>query len=87
VNESNKQIGVVSNRVRNMTYLTEHSRKERGNVQNGIMTIQMEMENSMGMFKRNQSELNHIVESIRQINHTTDELVQFASTIIQKMNK
>jgi heam-based aerotactic trancducer len=51
------------------------------------MTVQMEMENYMGMFKRNQSELNHIVEAIRQINHTTDELVQFASTIIQKMNK
>ncbi|WRP04649.1 globin-coupled sensor protein [Rossellomorea aquimaris] len=87
VNESNKQIGVVSNRVINMTELTENSRKEIGNVQNGIMTVQMEMENYMGMFKRNQTELNHIVEAIRQINHTTDELVQFASTIIQKMNK
>ncbi|WP_414635243.1 methyl-accepting chemotaxis protein [Bacillus sp. NTK074B] len=87
VNESNKQIGVVSNRVLNMTDLTENSRKEILNVQSGIMTVQMEMENYMDMFKRNQWELNHIVEAIRKINHTTDELVQFASTIIQKMNK
>jgi heam-based aerotactic trancducer len=86
VNESNKQIGVVSNRVRNMTDLTENSRREIGNVQSGIMTVQMEMENYMDMFKRNQSELNHIVEAIKKINHTTDELVQFASTIIDKIN-
>ncbi|WJV28621.1 methyl-accepting chemotaxis protein [Rossellomorea sp. AcN35-11] len=87
VNKSNKQIGVVSNRVRNMTDLTENSRKEIGNVQSGIVTVQMEMENYMNMFKRNQTDLNHIVESIKQINHTTDELVRFASTIIHKMNK
>ncbi|WP_374939790.1 methyl-accepting chemotaxis protein [Bacillus sp. MCCB 382] len=87
VNESNKQIGVVSTRVSNMTDLTENSRREIGNVQSGIMTVQMEMENYMEMFKRNQTELNHIVEAIRKINLTTDDLVQFASTIIQKMNK
>ncbi|WP_442858780.1 methyl-accepting chemotaxis protein [Bacillus sp. KH172YL63] len=87
VNESNQQISVVSKRIHHMTELTEASQKEIRNVQSGIMTVQMEMENYMDMFKRNRAELHHIVEAIRQINHTTDELVSFSSAIIEKMNR
>ena len=67
-----------------MNESTQTSQSQIQQVRSGLVTVKMEMENYMEMFSRNTVDLDAIVDSIQEINKTTESLSDLANVLLQK---
>lgn len=66
---------------------TQTSQSQIAQVRSGLITVKMEMENYMEMFGRNKVDLDAIVDSIQEINKTTESLSELANVLLQKAER
>ncbi|MFD2216649.1 protoglobin domain-containing protein [Metabacillus endolithicus] len=67
-----------------MNNSTQASQAKIQQVKGGLLTVKMEMENYLSMFDRNKHDLDSIVSSIKEINHTTSSLSVLANSLLEK---
>lgn len=67
-----------------MNTSTQESQQKIQEVKGGLVTVKMEMENYLSMFDRNKQDLDSIVHSIKEINHTTGNLTGLANSLLEK---
>ncbi len=66
---------------------TQTSQSQIAQVRNGLITVKMEMENYLKMFGRNKVDLDTIVDSIQEINKTTESLSELVNVLLQKAER
>lgn len=66
---------------------TQTSQSQIAQVRNGLITVKMEIENYLKMFGRNKVDLDTIVDSIQEINKTTESLSELANVLLQKAER
>jgi heam-based aerotactic trancducer len=84
INESKSSIDVLVEIMNTMNKSTESSKDQINQVKAGLSTVKNEMENYLHMFKDNKNDLNHIVDSISEINETTQALSLMSNELINK---
>ncbi|WP_439098734.1 methyl-accepting chemotaxis protein [Bacillus weihaiensis] len=70
--------------MKTMNQSTKQSQTKIAQVKGGLITVKMEMENYLTMFDRNKHDLDSIVMSIKEINHTTSTLSLLANDLLEK---
>lgn len=73
--------------VENMKAMNDSTHASQAKIQQvkgGLLTVKMEMENYLSMFDRNKHDLDSIVSSIKEINHTTSSLSVLANSLLEK---
>lgn len=66
---------------------TQTSQSQIAQVRNGLITVKMEIENYLKMFGRNKVDLDTIVDSIQEINKTTESLSELVNVLLQKAER
>ncbi|MFY4776381.1 methyl-accepting chemotaxis protein [Metabacillus sp. RGM 3146] len=84
IEESDKNILLLIDRMNSMNISTKESQVKIQQVNRGLSTVKMEMENYLDMFNRNKTDLDTIVVSIKEINQTTDNLSNLADNLLEK---
>ncbi|YCA13432.1 globin-coupled sensor protein [Bacillus sp. AK128] len=84
VDQNNHSILHLVENMKSMNHSTQSSQEQMHQVKNGLSTVKMEMENYISLFDRNKQDLDSIVYSIREINHTTKNLSTLSNTLLDK---
>ena len=84
IEESDMQIKDLVQIMQSMNMYTKESQSKIGQVKGGLLTMKMEMEQYLHMFDRNKGDLDTIVQSIREVNITTESLSTLANELLQK---
>ncbi|MBT2687452.1 globin-coupled sensor protein [Bacillus sp. ISL-47] len=84
IEKSDNQISKLVNTMDSMNLSTKESQKQIQQVKSGLLTVKMEMEQYLDMFGRNKSDLDSIVQSIQEVNHTTESLSLLANELKEK---
>lgn len=84
---SNKHMDTIVTIMSSMNDSTQTSQSQIAQVRSGLVTVKMEMENYMEMFGRNKVDLDAIVDSIQEINKTTESLSKLANVLLQKAER
>lgn len=66
---------------------TQTSQSQIAQVRNGLITVKMKIENYLKMFGRNKVDLDTIVDSIQEINKTTESLLELANVLLHKAER
>lgn len=81
---SNKHMDTIVTIMSSMNESTQTSQSQIQQVRSGLVTVKTEMENYMEMFERNKTDLDAIVDSIQEINKTTESLSDLAKVLLDK---
>ncbi|MGD6796205.1 protoglobin domain-containing protein [Metabacillus indicus] len=81
---SNKHMDTIVTIMSSMNESTQTSQSQIQQVRSGLVTVKSEMENYMEMFERNKTDLDAIVDSIQEINKTTESLSDLAKVLLDK---
>ncbi|WP_433747005.1 protoglobin domain-containing protein [Falsibacillus pallidus] len=84
IEESDTQITDLVHIMQSMNTYTKESQSKIGQVKGGLMTMKMEMEQYLTMFDRNKVDLDTIVQSIKEVNATTESLSTLARELLLK---
>lgn len=84
ISDSNLNIETLVSEMGEMNTSTNSSQQQINQVKSGLSTVKMEMENYLDMFGRNKVDLDKIVDSIQEINATTQGLTSLSSQLIEK---
>lgn len=84
IEKSDNQISVLADTMNSMNLSTKESQAQIQQVKGGLVTVKMEMEQYLDMFGRNKTDLDSIVQSIQEINHTTESLSLLANELKEK---
>ncbi|MDQ0861747.1 heme-based aerotactic transducer [Bacillus sp. V2I10] len=87
ISNSNKHMDTIVSIMSSMNDSTQTSQSQIAQVRSGLVTVKMEMENYTEMFGRNKVDLDAIVDSIQEINKTTESLSELANVLLQKAEK
>ncbi|UGB31412.1 globin-coupled sensor protein [Metabacillus sp. B2-18] len=74
VEKNNNSTKHLVDNMKAMNDSTQASQDKIQQVKGGLLTVKMEMVNYLSMFDRNKHDLDSIVQSIKEINHTTSSL-------------
>lgn len=84
VEKNNTSTRHLVDNMQTMNLSSQESKQKIQQVQGGLITVRMEMENYLSMFNRNKADLDSIVQSIKEINQTTKNLSTLANTLLNK---
>ncbi|TYS14511.1 chemotaxis protein [Rossellomorea vietnamensis] len=84
IGQSNKQVSNLDSRMSSMSQSAQDSQSKVQHVKGGLITVKMEMEQYIHMFQRNKADLDSIVQSIKEINLTTEALAHLSNTLLEK---
>nr|WP_286167853.1 methyl-accepting chemotaxis protein [Bacillus sp. 22-7] len=84
IEKSDNQISVLVDTMNSMNLSTKESQAQIQQVKGGLVTVKMEMKQYLDMFGRNKTDLDSIVQSIQEINHTTESLSLLANELKEK---
>ncbi|WP_420838132.1 methyl-accepting chemotaxis protein [Bacillus mesophilus] len=87
VDQNNGSILELVDTMKSMNLSTQNSQNQMQQVKDGLLTVKMEMENYISMFDRNKQDLDSIVYTIREINHTTSNLSVLSNSLLDKAEK
>jgi heme-based aerotactic transducer len=87
ISNSNKHMDTIVSIMSSMNDSTQTSQSQIAQVRSGLVTVKMEMENYTEMFGRNKVDLDAIVDSIQEINKTTESLSELANVLLQKAER
>ncbi|PLR66652.1 hypothetical protein CYJ36_18080 [Bacillus sp. UMB0893] len=84
---SNKHMDTIVTIMSSMNDSTQTSQSQIAQVRNGLITVKMKIENYLKMFGRNKVDLDTIVDSIQEINKTTESLLELANVLLHKAER
>ncbi|PGT79067.1 globin-coupled sensor protein [Bacillus sp. AFS040349] len=84
VEKNNNSTKHLVDNMKAMNDSTQASQDKIQQVKGGLLTVKMEMVNYLSMFDRNKHDLDSIVQSIKEINHTTSSLSVLANSLLEK---
>jgi heme-based aerotactic transducer len=84
IEENDSYINRLVDTMNTMNLSTKESQSKLQDVKSGLLTMKMEMEHYLEMFDRNKMDLDTIVSSINEINHTTENLSVLANKLLEK---
>ncbi|KON89850.1 hypothetical protein AF332_25555 [Sporosarcina globispora] len=84
IEKSDNQISMLVDTMNSMNLSTKESQAQIQQVKGGLVTVKMEMEQYLDMFGRNKTDLDSIVQSIQEVNHTTESLSLLANELKEK---
>ena len=84
IEDHHKRINDLNNEMTEMNRSTSESQTQMNGVKHGIITVKMEINNYLDMFSRNKSDLDLIVQSIQEINSTSNHLTDLSNKLLQR---
>lgn len=82
--ESRENIDSLMDIMNQMNTFSGASQSNINEVKSGIVTVKMEIDNSIDMFKSNTTDLGYIADSIEEITRTTQGLTALSTQLIEK---